>query len=86
MSGTSRPTGELASKVGHAVFLDKWKWMIGTGLYTDDVQSEMAIMRNTLQSSIEQTTSVLLVLSAVGVLLAALFTWAIRLSEQRFCQ
>ncbi len=77
-------TGELASKVGHAVFLDKWKWMIGTGLYTDDVQSEMAIMRNTLQSSIEQTTSVLLVLSAVGVLLAALFTWAIRLSEQRF--
>lgn len=77
-------TGELASKVGHAVFLDKWKWMIGTGLYTDDVQSEVAVMRNTLQSSIEQTTSVLLVLSAAGVLLAALFTWAIRLSEQRF--
>ncbi len=77
-------TGKLASKVGHAVFLDKWKWMIGTGLYTDDVEAEVAAMRGTLQSSINQTTSVLLVLFAAGVLLAALFTWAIRLSEQRF--
>lgn len=77
-------TGELANKVGHAVFLDKWKWMIGTGLYTDDVEAEVAAMRESLRSSINQTSSVLLMLFAAGVVLAALFTWAIRLSEQRF--
>ncbi|MEP0941867.1 MAG: cache domain-containing protein [Rhizobiaceae bacterium] len=77
-------TGELANKVGHAVFLDKWKWMIGTGLYTDDVEAEVATMRASLSASINQTTSVLLILFAAGILLAALFTWAIRLSEQRF--
>lgn len=77
-------TGELANKVGHAVFLDKWKWMIGTGLYTDDVEAEVAAMRGTLEASIDRTTTVLLILSAAGVLLAALFTWSIRLSEQRF--
>lgn len=77
-------TGELASKVGHAVFLDKWNWMIGTGLYVDDVEAEMAAMRTTLHASIEHTTTVMLVLSAGGVLLAALFTGVIRLSEQRF--
>jgi len=77
-------TSELASKVGHAVFLDKWKWMIGTGLYVDDVETEIAAMRGTLQSSIKHTTTVLLILSAAGVLLAALFTGLIRFSEQRF--
>jgi len=77
-------TGELAAKIGHAVFLDRWNWMIGTGLYTDDVRLEVAEMRGALKTSLDRTTTVLLMLSAAGVLLAALFTWAIRLSEQKF--
>lgn len=77
-------TGKLEAKIGHAVFLEKWNWMIGTGLYTDDVQAEIAAMRRALRSSIDQTTTVLLFFSIAGVLLAAIFTWAIRLSEQRF--
>lgn len=77
-------TGELANKVGHAVFLDKWQWMIGTGLYTDDVEAEVAAMRGSLRASINQSTSVMLVLFAAGILMAALFTWVIRLSEQKF--
>ena len=77
-------TGQLAAKVGHAVYLDKWNWMIGTGLYTDDVRAEVAAMQGELETSIDRTTGVLALLSAAGVLLAALFTWSIRLSEQRF--
>lgn len=77
-------TGQAAAKIGHAVFLDKWGWMIGTGLYTDDVRTEVDQMRSALEGSIDKTTIVLVILSAAGVLLAAIFTWSIRLSEQKF--
>lgn len=77
-------TGALAPKIGHAVFLDKWKWMIGTGLYVDDLDAEIAAMKTALQTSIDHTKFVLIAFTIAGISLAALFTWFIRLSEQRF--
>ena len=77
-------TGALAPKIGHAVFLEKWRWMIGTGLYVDDLDAEVAAMKGALQTSIDKTTIVLIGFTLAGILLATLFTWFIRLSEQRF--
>ena len=77
-------TGELAPKIGHAIFLKEWGWMIGTGLYTDDVEAEISAMRTSLGSSIDRTKTVLLALTIAGILLATIFTMMIRLSEQRF--
>ena len=58
--------------------------MIGTGLYTDDVEAEVATLRAELEQSIDSTKTKLLSLTLLAVLLAALFTYLIRLSEQRF--
>ncbi len=77
-------TGELAPKIGYAFYLDDWNWMIGTGLYVDDVSAEVAALTTTLQTSIASTKRILIGLSVGGVLLAALSILAIRLSEQRF--
>ncbi|MEM8750367.1 MAG: cache domain-containing protein [Pseudomonadota bacterium] len=77
-------TGALASKISHAVYLEKWDWMVGTGLYVDDLQAEVAAMRSALENSIGRTTSVLIALTLAGIFLAAVFTFSIRLSEQRF--
>ena len=77
-------TGALAPKIGHAVFLEKWGWMIGTGLYVDDLDAEIAAMKTALQTSIDQTKVVLIIFTMASIALAALFTWFIRLSEQRF--
>ena len=30
-------TNKLTKKLGYAIGIDKWKWMIGTGIYMDDV-------------------------------------------------
>ncbi len=77
-------TGALAPKIGHAVFLKKWGWMIGTGLYVDDLDAEITAMKTALQASIDRTKSILITLTLAGILLAVLFTWFIKLSEQRF--
>jgi len=77
-------TGKLAPKIGHAVMIKPWNWMVGTGLYTDDVAAEVAMLRESLQTSIDNTRRVLIYVTAIGVLLAALFTYLIRLSEQGF--
>ncbi len=77
-------TGALAPKIGHAVFLEKWKWMIGTGLYVDDLEAEISAMKSALQTSIDRTKISLIALTLAGITLAALFTWFVKLSEQRF--
>ena len=77
-------TGALAPKIGHAVFLEKWDWMIGTGLYVDDLDAEIAAMKTALQTSIDRTKGILIILTLASILLAALIAWFIRLSEQRF--
>jgi len=77
-------TGNPAPKIGHAVLIKQWGWMVGTGLYTDDVEAEVAVLREELQRSIDRTGDVILALTIMAILLAALFTYFIRLSEQRF--
>jgi hypothetical protein len=34
-------TGQLAPKLGYAIALPRWNWMLGTGIYLDDVQATM---------------------------------------------
>jgi len=34
------PSNEITPKLGYAAAFDPWQWMIGTGVYVDDVQGE----------------------------------------------
>lgn len=77
-------TGVPEPKIGHAVFLERWGWMIGTGLYTDDVEAEIASMRAALKANVDRTRTVLLALTIAGVFLATLFASILRFTEQRF--
>ena len=43
-------TKKLTEKLGYAIGLDQWKWMIGTGVYLDDVQKVVNKKENELKS------------------------------------
>ncbi len=60
---------KLYEKIGYAVGFDEWKWMIGTGAYTDDIEKNIEIMKN---NSAEKITSTIF-----GILLIALIVSAI---------
>ncbi|MEX3009778.1 cache domain-containing protein [Hoeflea sp. TYP-13] len=77
-------TGEYVKKLGYSVYLDKWNWMLGTGIYLDEVSRQVATVQGELQSNVRETRLVLFVLMFGAVLLTATTIAAARLSEQRF--
>ena len=76
-------TGRVTPKLGYSVTLPRWGWMLGTGIYLDDVESAAALMRGNLLASVRET---LIGLAAVAVFASlAVFAggMALNISEQR---
>ncbi len=76
-------TGRVTPKLGYSVALPRWGWMLGTGIYLDDVDSAAALMRGNLLASVRET---LIGLAAVAVFASlAVFAggMALNISEQR---
>ena len=48
-------TGKVERKLGYSVALPRWGWMLGTGIYLDDVDAAAARLRGNLRS--EEHTS-----------------------------
>lgn len=48
-------TGEVTDKIGYAVFLDRWNWMLGTGIYIDDVITQVNLAKEEFDSQIRET-------------------------------
>ncbi|MEZ5799601.1 MAG: cache domain-containing protein [Nitratireductor sp.] len=76
-------TASNAEKIGYSVFLDKWKWMMGSGLYVDDITSQVATISGHLQETIAETQWVLLALTLGSIVLSGSLIGDIRLSEQK---
>jgi signal transduction histidine kinase/DNA-binding NarL/FixJ family response regulator len=63
-------TGEERPKVSFAKGVSDWQWMIGTGVYIDDVETDIAILQSSLRASLRRDIFWLLMVSGtVGVLL-----------------
>lgn len=76
-------SGQPAPKLGYAVQLERWGWMVGTGLYLDDVEAAAEGLRRHLLATGRET---LLALAAVGIAATlAVFAGglALNISEQR---
>lgn len=76
-------TGQVADKLSYAVGLDKWGWMLGTGVYLDDVIGQTAAANADLRASIDRTfvlVAVITVPAVVGVFLTGIL---LNLRERR---
>ncbi|MCR9135302.1 MAG: cache domain-containing protein [Alphaproteobacteria bacterium] len=76
-------SGADAEKLGLSFFLDKWDWMIGSGLYMDDIAAQIGSIRQQLENNVEQTQWVLIVLAVGAVAMTSLLFAVIHISEQR---
>ncbi|XYK79290.1 MAG: cache domain-containing protein [Labrenzia sp.] len=77
-------TGTVEEKLGYAILLDKWGWMLGTGLYTDDIAKEIAAIRADFARSIRQTLFVIFLITLAAIIIVGTLIAAVKFSEQRF--
>lgn len=75
--------GTVAEKLSFAVGLDKWEWMLGTGVYLDDVYAQTAAAHEDLRATINATFLTVALIAVPSVLLV-FGTWLfLNLHERR---
>ncbi|WP_375752217.1 methyl-accepting chemotaxis protein [Vibrio sp. HN007] len=62
----------LAPKLGYAEHLPKWDWVLGTGVYIDDIDAAVSEYRQQRESEILSDTQFAILISLVGLALTAL--------------
>jgi two-component system NarL family sensor kinase len=75
--------GKLGKKLAYSEPLKKWNWMIGTGVYIDDIDIQTSLISQSIKQHIVSTSQIMLIIglfSVVTVFAAGLF---IRISENR---
>ncbi len=77
-------TDEIAEKLGQSVYLENWDWVIGSGLYLDDVNAQIGQIQSELDSNARQTRWVLISLAVGAIALTSILLAFVRFSEQRF--
>jgi len=76
-------TGESTPKLGYAVLLDRWGWMLGTGLYLDDIEAATSDWRRSLGATGRETLVVLALVAGAAILSVFAGGLALNISEQK---
>lgn len=76
-------TGRLERKLGYVALEPKWGWMVGTGIYLDDLAEARARIDREASRAINATLGVITGIAVVAALLVAVGGLALNLSDQR---
>jgi two-component system NarL family sensor kinase len=70
---------EVAQKLAYSVMLDRWQWMLGTGIYIDDIDEDVAVIQNEIDQKIRSSYYVILLIAFIA--LAIIFAFGIFLQN-----
>jgi two-component system, NarL family, sensor kinase len=76
-------TGKIASKLGYVVPLPRWGWMIGTGIYLDDVDSALAHIDAGAAANIDRTMKWIDAIAVAGLAVIAICALVLNVTEYR---
>jgi two-component system NarL family sensor kinase len=75
--------GKSVKKLGYSIGLDKWEWMIGTGLYIDDITKGVTAIKDKAEKTTRNTLFLTALIAIAATLLTALTGFLINLSESK---
>lgn len=75
--------GKVSPKLGYVVMLERWDWMLGTGLYMDDVENALAKIDGQVSGNIHSTMVWIAAITTASALVVALCGLALNISEYR---
>jgi two-component system NarL family sensor kinase len=76
-------TGKIASKLGYVVPLERWGWMLGTGIYLDDVDTTLAHIDTGAAANIDRTMKWIDAIAVAGLAVIALCALVLNVTEYR---
>ncbi len=76
-------THKVESKLGYVVLLERWGWMLGTGLYVDDLDAALAKIDAQSSRNIYNTMLWIAAITIACALVIALSGLALNISEHR---
>ena len=76
-------TGQLERKLGYVAPVSRWGWMIGTGLYVDDIEAARERMDRQAAIAIRNTLAVIAGIAVIATVLVALAGLALNVSDRR---
>lgn len=80
---TKPSTGEVVSKLGYVEPITAWGWMLGTGLYLDDIEQTLQSMEDKTQTNFQDTQQHVYLIAAAAMVLIALAGLAVNVSDHR---
>lgn len=60
-------TGTITQKVSYSDFLPKWGWMMGTGVYLDNVQAQLDSIQSDIEEQINKTRLIILFIALTSI-------------------
>ncbi|WP_395356547.1 methyl-accepting chemotaxis protein [Vibrio sp. D3] len=63
-----------APKLGYAEYLSKWDWVLGTGVYIDDIDQQVAMHRELKAQELKEHTLSAVLISVVGLIITSVLT------------
>jgi two-component system NarL family sensor kinase len=76
-------TGQVVPKLGYVTALEPWHWMLGTGLYLDDIRDVTAALELEAERNIQATLAWIAGLAVLGVAFISVTGLLLNLSEHR---
>jgi two-component system NarL family sensor kinase len=75
--------GDDAKKIGYSRALDDWQWMIGTGVYIEDIDQEIDHLNKSIGKHIRNTSIMTLIIGLFAVITIFISGQFIRFSEKK---
>ncbi|MCE9665518.1 cache domain-containing protein [Halomonas sp. M5N1S17] len=75
--------GESVLKLGYSIGLDEWGWMVGTGLYLDDIEQVVSQMEHHMVENARKTILLMAFFTVSCLLVIAVIGLAVNISEAR---
>ncbi|PYG58686.1 cache domain-containing protein [Rhizobium sp. UGM030330-04] len=80
----ARPaTGQIGDKLSYVDKLDNWRWMLGTGIYLDEIHTQTEAAQTDFRSAIGWTFKIVALVAIPAILLVFATGMVITLSERR---
>ena len=76
-------TGEVAKKLTYSEQIPQWRWAIGTGVYIDDIDNQVAKINHVIHQHIQSTSHAIFLIGVLATVMVFITSHYFRYGEKR---